>query len=98
MASLCGADMVYSSDIDEAFSMRHLKDNIDRNQKVILTDDQGENVGEVKVGEVKVIPYTWGVWNEEILQIPTVDLIIASDCFYDNHQSFVNVRLLIQRL
>ena len=32
---------------------------------------------------VKVIPLTWGLVDEEILNLEKVDFILGSDCFYD---------------
>ena len=33
--------------------------------------------------DVKVIPLTWGLVTPTLLQLPAVDFILGSDCFYD---------------
>ena len=33
--------------------------------------------------DVKVIPLTWGLITPTLLQLPAVDFILGSDCFYD---------------
>ena len=46
--------------------------------KKICTDN---GVGDI----VKYIPLTWGRVNKDVVSLPPVDYIIASDCFYDKY-------------
>jgi len=36
-----------------------------------------------ELDDVEVIGLTWGVYSPALLNLPTVDIILGSDCFYD---------------
>ena len=33
--------------------------------------------------DVSIVPLTWGLVTPSLLQLPAVDIILGSDCFYD---------------
>lgn len=42
------------------------------------------NCKENGIKDINIIPITWGLINDEILNLSKVDIILASDCFYDS--------------
>ena len=67
VAAKCGAQVILS---DSAL-FPHCLDNC---RKSCHAND---------LADVKVVPLTWGLLTPTLLQLPAVDFILGSDCFYD---------------
>ena len=85
MAALCGADVTLS---DREGNPR-LQDNLRRtceinNVRVGITAGASGSGRGVALGVVsKIMALSWGIFSQEMLDLPPQDIILASDCFYD---------------
>lgn len=96
VAAMCGAEVTLS---DREGSPR-LQDNLRRtcelNHIPMATGEEGGGVAmgadssrgyglTSKFGVVsKIMGLTWGIFSPSLLETPTQDIVLASDCFYDS--------------
>ena len=69
VASKCGAEVVLTDKSEPP----DLLENCSRSCKM---NHLGDNI--------KILDITWGRFNSNIMNLPPVDFILASDCFYNS--------------
>ncbi len=86
MAALCGANVILS---DREGNPR-LQDNLRQtceinNVGVIGAGASSSCSGKAAVVGVvsRIMALSWGLFSKEMLELPSQDIILASDCFYD---------------
>ncbi|XP_076459565.1 histone-arginine methyltransferase METTL23-like isoform X2 [Babylonia areolata] len=81
VAAKCGAKVILSDCALFPHCLHNCHESVQANQ---LTD-------------VTIIPLTWGLVTPHLLQLPAVDIILGSDCFYDT-KDFEDVLVTVSSL
>lgn len=80
MAAKCGASSVYISDGD---AHERSRENCTRCCQLNGVPD------------IPVIPITWGCFDPPLMELSPIDIILASDCFYDSKGVYIFIQKLV---
>jgi len=84
----CGAHVVATDKAESTRVLKNIENTILSNNPIYLTTDEQKTPFFM---DIKVLGFSWGMFNSQFLSQAPFDLIIGADLFYDNTKDYENI-------